>query len=166
MALLSLITEQSTVSCVPTIYLFLGDHFGVGIISGAVQTSNTQTSKLQTPWKMIEIVNAVLHEWIFIHVTAMRNRAPNFHSIVGLALWSYNTLLNHDERVTSLQHQSSFDSRPPRAEKFKPVTCLLNHCDRSFSSSKVEFIRVIVWSNEVSYMRNIWSILLIFPRGS
>ena len=29
MALLSLITEQSTVPCVPTIRLFLGDHFGV-----------------------------------------------------------------------------------------------------------------------------------------
>ena len=56
MALLSLITEQSTVPCVPTIRLFLGDHFGVdkkksgdhfgvgiisglGIISGAVQYS-------------------------------------------------------------------------------------------------------------------------------
>ena len=47
MALLSLITEQSTVPCVPTIYLFLGDHFGVdkkksgdhfgiGIISGSI----------------------------------------------------------------------------------------------------------------------------------
>ena len=31
------------------------------------QTSKTQTSKLQTPWKMIEIVNSVLHEWIFFH---------------------------------------------------------------------------------------------------
>ena len=80
--------------------------------------------------------------------------------------YGHTTLLNHDGRVTSLQHQSSFDSRPPRAEKFKPVTCLLNHCDRSFSSSKVEFIRVIVWSNEVWYMRNIWSKLLIFPKGS
>ena len=39
MALLSLITEQSTVPCFPTILLFLGDHFGVGIISGAVQFS-------------------------------------------------------------------------------------------------------------------------------
>ena len=56
MALLFLITEESTVPCFPTIYLFLGDHFGVnkkksgnhfgvdlgiiselGIISGAVQ---------------------------------------------------------------------------------------------------------------------------------
>ena len=45
--LLSLITEQSTVPCFPTIYLFLGDHcgvdkkksgdnFGVGIISGSI----------------------------------------------------------------------------------------------------------------------------------
>ena len=48
MALLFPVTEQSTVPCFPTIYLFLGDHFGVdkkkggdhfgvGIISGAVQ---------------------------------------------------------------------------------------------------------------------------------
>ena len=29
MALLFLITEQSTVPCFPTILLFLGDHFGV-----------------------------------------------------------------------------------------------------------------------------------------
>ena len=47
MALLSLITEQSTVPCVPTIRWFLGDHFGVdkkksgdhfgvGIISGSI----------------------------------------------------------------------------------------------------------------------------------
>ena len=47
MALLSLITEQSTVPCFPTILRFLGDHFGVdtkksgdhfgvGIISGSV----------------------------------------------------------------------------------------------------------------------------------
>ena len=47
MALLSLITEQSTVPCFPTIILFLGDHFGVnkkksgdhfgvGIISGSI----------------------------------------------------------------------------------------------------------------------------------
>ena len=31
------------------------------------QTSKLQTSKTQTPWKMIEILNAVLHEWIFIY---------------------------------------------------------------------------------------------------
>ena len=48
MALLSLITEKSTVPCFPTILVFFGDHFGVdknksgdhfgvGIISGAVQ---------------------------------------------------------------------------------------------------------------------------------
>ena len=47
MALLFLITEQSTIPCFPTIHLFLGDHFGVdkkksgdhfgvGIISGSI----------------------------------------------------------------------------------------------------------------------------------
>ena len=44
---------------------------------------------------MIEIVNAVRH------VTAMRNREPNFHSIVGLALWSYNTARRESNFVTT-----------------------------------------------------------------
>ena len=65
MVLLSLITEQSTVPCVPTIRLFLGDHFrvgdhfGVGIISGAVQYTSTgadvcsQTEMEVGTWVMV-----------------------------------------------------------------------------------------------------------------
>ena len=31
------------------------------------QTSDLETSKLQTPWKIIEVVNTVLHECIFLY---------------------------------------------------------------------------------------------------
>ena len=50
----------------------------------------TQTSKLQTPWKMIEIVDTVLHEWRFIYDTSNES-VLNFHSIVRLPSWSHNT---------------------------------------------------------------------------
>ena len=37
-----------------------------------LQTSETQTSKLQTLWKMIEIVNAVLHEnYVYFFTTVI-----------------------------------------------------------------------------------------------
>ena len=43
---------------------------GKSSLTGWGGVSKTQTSKLQTPWKMTEIVNAVLHEWIFIYDTS------------------------------------------------------------------------------------------------
>ena len=51
---------------------------GKSSLTGWGGVSKTQTSKLRTPLKMTETVNAVLHKWIFIYDTSNEKLRTKF----------------------------------------------------------------------------------------